>query len=195
MQSFLFNNSSQTYRFRLPLKLGVSFSHGKLYNSDPWNASEVSSVPISKDLWLKRRSRGNLEVADIYTPHGFEARINRQRAIKNSYTQNAHVKIEIFYASDSGVHLTYDMSADPLSSPSGDVSQQIFDHIENLITNTYYFDKESRHVRRWYDDGAGLGSAYKTDGSKALQLLNLSSLSEKLEVMPNVLLNLIPNWL
>ena len=28
-----------------------------------------------------------------------------------------------------------------------------------------------------------------------LQLLNLSSLSEKLEVMPNVLLNLIPNWL
>ncbi|MEY8455902.1 autotransporter outer membrane beta-barrel domain-containing protein [Turicimonas muris] len=59
------------------------------------------------------------------------------------------------------------MSADPLSSPSGDVSQQIFDHIENLITNTYYFDKEV--------DMSGVGTMMvlasaphtKTDGSRA----------------------------
>ena len=114
------------------------FHVGNSYNHSPWDTSEVATSLSQNIYGLKDGVKGALEVADIYTPHGFEARINGTSKT-NSYTQNAWVNIENLYASDSGVHLTYEMS----SGASGDVSQQIFGHIENLITNKYYFKPET----------------------------------------------------
>ncbi len=142
--------------------MGSVFHVGNSYNHSPWDTSEVATSLSQNIYGLKDGVKGALEVADIYTPHGFEARINGTSKT-NSYTQNAWVNIENLYASDSGVHLTYEMS----SGASGDVSQQIFGHIENLITNKYYFKPET--------DISGIGMMMvvastpgkKADGTKA----------------------------
>lgn len=73
------------------------------------------------------------------------------------------MEIENLYASTTGVHLTYDMPA----LASGGASQQIFGHIENLITNTFYFEPQP--------DMSGIGTMMvvasipvkKDDGSRA----------------------------
>lgn len=85
------NNGNAEFYSTIPLKLIVSDYHSSLgsvfhmgnsYNSDPWNASEVSSSLYQKIYGLKDGVEGNLEVADIYTPHGFEARINGSKGDK-----------------------------------------------------------------------------------------------------------------
>ena len=77
IQQFLSNLS-----FPITTQAWGQFSHGNSYNSDPWNASEVSSSLYQKIYGLKDGVEGNLEVADIYTPHGFEARINGSKGDK-----------------------------------------------------------------------------------------------------------------
>ncbi|WP_302945428.1 hypothetical protein [Turicimonas muris] len=55
---------------------------GNMYNHDSWNVGQVSSSLYQKIYGLKDGVEGTLEVADIYTPHGFDARINGSKGDK-----------------------------------------------------------------------------------------------------------------